>query len=70
MTGVQTCALPILAQLGRVAKVGDEIKIDGGTLRVERMDARRIDRIRFSPDHQAIVEDSATTGELGGEVNG
>jgi hypothetical protein len=57
-----------MAQLGRVAKVGDEIKIDGGTLRVERMDARRIDRIRFSPDQLALIEDAATEGS-GGEAN-
>jgi CBS domain containing-hemolysin-like protein len=39
-----------MAQLGRVAEVGDEVEIDGGTLRVERMDGRRVDRIRFVPD--------------------
>jgi CBS domain containing-hemolysin-like protein len=39
-----------MSQLGRVAVVGDEVQIDGGTLRVERMDGRRVDRIRFIPD--------------------
>jgi hypothetical protein len=26
------------------------VLIDGGTLRVERLDGRRIDRIRYTPD--------------------
>jgi Mg2+/Co2+ transporter CorC len=37
-------------ELGRLPVVGDEVLIDGGTLRVERLDGRRIDRIRFTPD--------------------
>lgn len=40
----------LMSQLGRVAAVGDEVVIDSGVLRVERMDGRRVDRIRFVPD--------------------
>lgn len=40
----------IMAQLGRVASVGDVVDVDGGRLRVERMDGRRIDRVKFTPD--------------------
>ena len=48
----ETVAGFLMSQLGRVAAVGDEVQIDGGTLRVERMDGRRVDRIRFIPDTQ------------------
>jgi CBS domain containing-hemolysin-like protein len=65
----ETAAGFMMAQLGRVAKIGDEIKIEGGTLRVERMDARRIDRIRFSPDQPAIIEDAVASDGPGGESN-
>lgn len=40
----------IMSALGRIAKNGDEVKIDGGLLKVERMDGRRVDRVRFSPE--------------------
>ena len=46
----ETVAGYLMAQLGRVAAVGDEVQIESGTLRVERMDGRRVDRIRFIPD--------------------
>ncbi|MDQ6754469.1 MAG: hemolysin family protein [Actinomycetota bacterium] len=39
----------MMAVLGRIPQVGDLVEIDGGTLDVERMDERRIDRIRFLP---------------------
>jgi CBS domain containing-hemolysin-like protein len=35
-----------MAVLGRVPAVGDEIEIPGAVLRVERMDGRRVDRLR------------------------
>ena len=40
---------PDRAALGRVPDVGDELSIPGWTLRVSRMDGRRVDRIRFVP---------------------
>lgn len=46
----ETVAGYMMAQLGRVAAVGDEVQIESGLLRVERMDGRRVDRIRFVPD--------------------
>jgi CBS domain containing-hemolysin-like protein len=46
----ETVAGFILSELGRMAVVGDEVAIPAGTLRVVRMDGRRIDRIRFTPD--------------------
>ncbi len=45
----ETVAGWIMSEIGRVAVVGDTIEIDAGVFRVERMDGRRIDRIRFTP---------------------
>lgn len=39
----------IMARLGRVAEPGDVVDVDGGILVVERMDGRRVDRVRFEP---------------------
>ena len=39
----------MMAELGRIAAVGDTVPVSGGTLEVERMDGRRIDRVRFLP---------------------
>ncbi|WP_449277855.1 hemolysin family protein [Leucobacter sp. GX24907] len=39
----------ILRELGRIPEVGDEVGLpEGGTLRVERMDGRRIARVRYT----------------------
>ncbi|WP_434316769.1 hemolysin family protein [Leifsonia sp. P73] len=46
----ETVAGYVMNELGRLPKVGDEVLIDGGTLRVERLDGRRVDRIRYTPD--------------------
>jgi CBS domain containing-hemolysin-like protein len=45
----ETVAGFMMSELGTVPKVDDEIGTDQGTLRVMRMDGRRIDRIRFTP---------------------
>ena len=52
----ETVAGYIMAQLGRMPAVGDVVEIDGGTLKVERMDGRRVDRVRFSPDSLPLAE--------------
>lgn len=39
----------VMAQLGRVAEVGDTVESTGVLIRVERMDGRRIDRVRLTP---------------------
>ena len=44
----ETVAGYVLARLGRLAVVGDTVLTDGGELRVERLDGRRIDRLRFT----------------------
>ncbi len=37
----------IFAELGRIARVGDEVSVEGGRFRVLGMDGRRIDRLAF-----------------------
>ena len=49
----ETVAGWVMSELGRVAEVGDTVEIADGVFRVERMDGRRIDRLRFTP---TIVE--------------
>ncbi len=45
--GYETVAGFMMWELGRIAEVGDTVVIPDGNLEVERMDGRRIDRIRF-----------------------
>jgi CBS domain containing-hemolysin-like protein len=45
----ETVAGFVMSELGTVPKVDDEITTEQGTLRVMRMDGRRIDRLRFTP---------------------
>ena len=47
----ETVAGFLMSELGRLAKVGDTVDIEAGTFRVERLDGRRIDRVRFTPRH-------------------
>ncbi|WP_139417602.1 hemolysin family protein [Agromyces laixinhei] len=46
----ETVAGFVMAELGRLPLVGDEVLIDDGTLVVQRLDGRRIDRVRFVPN--------------------
>ncbi len=39
----------VMARLGRVPQVGDQVEIPGALLRVDRMDGRRVDRVRAVP---------------------
>jgi CBS domain containing-hemolysin-like protein len=48
-TDYETVAGLILQLLGRLPDVGDEVTVPGARLRVERLDGRRIDRIRLTP---------------------
>jgi CBS domain containing-hemolysin-like protein len=40
----------VMARLGRVPTVGDEVHLAGGRMRVLRMDGRRVDRLRYEAD--------------------
>jgi CBS domain containing-hemolysin-like protein len=37
----------VMARLGRIPRTGDRVDLPGGTLQVERMDGRRVDRLRY-----------------------
>ncbi|WP_072313810.1 hemolysin family protein [Agrococcus sp. Marseille-P2731] len=50
----------IMAELGSLPVVGDTVAIEGGTLRVERIDGRRVDRVR----HIAASDASTETTEV------
>ncbi|QHF23814.1 DUF21 domain-containing protein [Rathayibacter sp. VKM Ac-2804] len=52
----ETVAGFVMSELGRLPAVGDEVPVEGGSLRVERLDGRRIDRLRFTPDPDAAGE--------------
>lgn len=43
----------LMEQLSRIPAEGDEVPIEQGSLRVLRMDGRRVDLIRFTPDPEA-----------------
>jgi CBS domain containing-hemolysin-like protein len=47
----------VMAMLGRVPKVGDEVPIRGAVLRVERMDGRRVERLRALPRPESVQEE-------------
>ncbi|QVG64775.1 HlyC/CorC family transporter [Curtobacterium flaccumfaciens pv. flaccumfaciens] len=49
----------VMSTLGRLPVVGDEVPLDGGVFRVERLDGRRIDRIRWTPTRPS--SDTAAT---------
>ena len=38
-----------MSELGRLPVVGDTVETEAGTFRIERLDGRRIDRMRFTP---------------------
>lgn len=45
----ETVAGWLMSELGRLPAVGDVVEIDRGIFRIERLDGRRIDRVRFTP---------------------
>jgi hypothetical protein len=44
----ETVAGFVMSELGRLPEQGDEVETADGTLKVERLDGRRIDRLRFT----------------------
>jgi len=60
----------VMAALGRVPVVGDEVSVPGWSMRVDALDGRRIDRLRFTPVEvesddlvQIMLADPARGGE-------
>jgi len=45
----ETVAGFVMSELGRLPVVGDRVPVQGGLLTVERLEGRRIDRLRFTP---------------------
>ncbi len=52
----ETVAGWLMSELGRLPKVGDTVSIDAGVFRIERLDGRRIDRVRFTPTPTEVTE--------------
>ncbi|CCQ45097.1 transporter associated domain protein [Pseudarthrobacter siccitolerans] len=46
-------------QLDRMPELGDEVPVDGGTLRVERVVGTRVERLRFTPNESQEPPQSA-----------
>jgi hypothetical protein len=61
---VDTVGGLVMAALGRLPQVGDEVGLDGRTLRVEALDGRRIAAIRLLPT-EASPEPVGTDGAAG-----
>ncbi|KTR46604.1 hemolysin family protein [Curtobacterium oceanosedimentum] len=51
----------IMSSLGRLPAVGDEVALDDGVFRVERLDGRRVDRVRWTPNHPDPVPTSGNS---------
>ncbi|WP_342000806.1 hemolysin family protein [Microbacterium sp. LWH7-1.2] len=50
----------IMSVLERIPVVGDALEIEDGTIEVQRMDGRRVDRVRFTP--KPMPHEDATEG--------
>ena len=46
----------LMSELGRLPVAGDQVSIAGGTFRVERLEGRRIDRVRYTPDPEPAAD--------------
>jgi CBS domain containing-hemolysin-like protein len=60
----ETAAGFIAEQLDRVPIVGDEVEIEGGVLRVDRMVGARLERLRFIPDDPDLLSEESETDRL------
>ncbi|MCU6482470.1 hemolysin family protein, partial [Arthrobacter sp. A2-55] len=55
----------MMAELGRIARLGDTVPVEGGTLVVDRLERRRIDRIRFVPAPDPATGEPGSPGRSG-----
>ncbi|MCY1695680.1 hemolysin family protein [Curtobacterium sp. SL109] len=55
----------IMSTLGRLPIVGDEVPLPDGVFRVERLDGRRVDRIRWTPTPVDTPPDGVTVPTTG-----
>jgi CBS domain containing-hemolysin-like protein len=54
----ETVAGFIMSELGRIPSVSDRVEIATGLLTVERMDGRRVDRVRYTPRATVFEEEN------------
>ncbi|QIG38257.1 HlyC/CorC family transporter [Microbacterium sp. 4R-513] len=47
----------LMSVLERIPTVGDQVEVEDGTLAVQRMDGRRVDRVRFTPKPMPSTDD-------------
>ena len=52
----------LMARLGRVPVLEDVVDLPGGSLRVVRMDGRRVDRVHWVPRAEVAGPGDETTG--------
>jgi CBS domain containing-hemolysin-like protein len=57
----------IMSVLERIPVVGDEVPTEEGVLHVQRMDGRRIDRVRFTPEIKEDDVDDLVRAAKGGD---
>jgi CBS domain containing-hemolysin-like protein len=50
----ETVAGWLMSELGRLPVVGDTVEGDAGVFRIERLDGRRIDRVRYTPTPEPV----------------
>jgi len=55
----------VIEQLGRLARVGDKIEVDGHVLTVTALDRRRIDQVLVSPERVTSDEASVSAPSVG-----
>lgn len=59
----ETVAGFVMSELGRLPVIGDRVPVSGGFLTVERLEGRRIDRLRFTPEavpETALIAETKT----------
>ena len=62
----ETVAGFVMSELGRVPEVGDFVESDGWRIVVIDMEARRVDRLRFTPIERAGADATESRDEDGG----
>ncbi len=63
----ETVAGFVTDQLDRIPEVGDEVEVELGTLRVERVDGTRVDRLRYTPRESEESSHDRIVNEIRGE---
>lgn len=61
--GYETVGGFMMAELGRIAVIGDSVPVQGGLLVVDRVERRRVDRIHFIPAPTPAEDGDVAEGE-------